>query len=165
MSIVLLRSPALGSWDRELGCWMHSVASSAQEHRSFACYLCPAKCNVGIVFINEWETNLSFREVTGLVKIRQLRHAESGLQVWSNVEVQVHQPCATLGGLYINGTPSLAEHQAESRQEDTLRRKETKGSLHFLRVPEGGTLTSHENCYREVRASTSQVMVHRYIFQ
>lgn len=56
---------------------------------------------MGIVFINVQETNLSFGEVTWLVETQQLMHAESGLQVRSNLEVQVHRPCAILGGFYI----------------------------------------------------------------
>lgn len=46
-----------------------------------------------------------------------------------------------------NGTPSLSECQAESRQEDNIQEKETEGTLCFLHVPEGGTLACHENCY------------------
>lgn len=79
-----------------------------------------------------------------MVSHDRLIRAESGLQVWSNLVVQVHR-CST-GRLLHNGTP--AELCSGKKKHSGLRDQREpplKWSLRFLHEPEGGCLASHEN--------------------
>lgn len=67
-----------------------------------------------------------------MVSHHQLTHVESGLQVWSNLVVQVHHHCASLGGFYIMVHQQRVRLCSGKRLHSGLKsaRKRPKGATH-----------------------------------